>query len=227
MENYSKTIKNVFITSLFALTLVLSFTFLFPTGMANAQETQAPLEKSELLEKKVDPKKVDSLLNKMKNGSKLDSDIYLEVNGESGLPLASSENTHFRKDFPDGSFIESNIEDITEDNLISPTAIEQIGGGNEYRTLRVSHTAPWGFQAFTVKILFPLGGYAQISQAYDWYYIGLVNSVDYRGIYRKNETASQDAVAIQRLQIGLKGISFVSKFDFRIRDGRYWTVYKS
>jgi len=223
-----KKINNHLLKFSFLTIIALSFLILSPLA-ANAQEdvkTLDPLNKTELLKNKVDAKKVDALLKKMNKGVKLDSDKYLEQE----LPLATSENQHFRKDFPDGSFVESVIEDITEEvdtNLISPAAIGTIGKQGLFRTLRVSHLAPWGNQAFTVKIHLPLTGYAEITRAYDWYYIGLVSGVDYRGIYRAKETATNDAVAIQRLQIGMKGISFISKFDFRVRGGTYWTVYKS
>lgn len=201
---------------------------LIPNAEENIKESPS-LNKTELLKNKVEPTKVDTLLKKMKNGEKLDSDLYLEKVSE--LPLASSEKSYYRKDFPDGSFIESEIEDITEEeknNMIQPLGIEQIGGLSEYKTLRVSKTAPWGKQAFTVKVYIPLIGYGRIIQAYDWYYLGAVSGVDYRGIYRANETATQDVVAIQRLVIKAPfNISYIAKFDFRIRDGGYWTVYKS
>lgn len=225
--SFSKKILQV--TFLAIITLI--FINLSPS-VTNAKESIKELptpNKTELLENKVEPSKVDTLLEKMEKGIKLDSDLYLEEVSE--LPLASSENPYYRKDFPDGSFIESEIEDITEEvnkNMIKPLGIEQIGGLSELKYLRVSKTAPWGKQAFTVRVYIPLIGYGKIHQAYDWYYIGTVSGVDYRGIYRANETASQDAVAIQRLIIKAPfNISYIAKFDFRIRNGGYWTVYKS
>lgn len=223
-----KRINNHLLNFSFLTIIALSFLILSPSA-ANAQEdvkTLDPPNKTELLKNKVVPEKVDSLLKKMNEGVKLDSDKYLEQE----LPLATSENQNFRKDFPDGSFVESVIEDITEEvdnNLIRPAAITPIGKPGLFRTLRISHTAPWGNQAFTVKIHLPLTGYAEITRAYDWYYVGLVGAVDYRGIYRAKETAKNDAVAIQRLKINVKDISFIAKFDFRVRGGTYWTVYKS
>lgn len=188
--------------------------------------------------KGVDPKKIDGLKEKMKKGEKLDSDIFMENQAKKvgkEEVMATSENPYIRKDFPDGSFIESSVVDVTEElageqeDSFSIQKVEQVGGTSEYRTLSVKHTSPWGYQAFRVKVYFPLIGYSKILQAYDWYYIGNVKSVDYRGIYRASETASADAVAIQRLQVGLGigSLSGIVKLEFRMRDGRYWSVYAS
>lgn len=236
------------LTKLIALSFVFiwTFTLLFPqtNGVVKAEEITSTPIKSELLEQGISSKKVDKLIRKMEKGQKLDSDIYMEnlikENGNSEIILATEEDPEFRKDFPDGSFIESKIEDITEeenpttnensgseDVMLMASKIEQTGGTQEYRTLKISNTAPWGTMSFRVKVYFPLQGYAKIQQAYDWYYLGAVSGTEYKGIYRASETASQDAVAIYKLQIGLKGLGYLAKLEFRMRDGRMWTTYSS
>lgn len=219
--------------------MVFLATILFFTGLnisspaAKAEETKEVVDVSKLDFTKVKPEKVKGLKQKIKEGKKLDADIYIEKmskKDEQSEAMATSEDPYFRKDFPDGSFIESQVEDVTEEEntgLITPYAVEQIGGTSEYRTIKVSQSAIWGYESFRVKIYFPLGANAKILQAYEWYYIGAVNSVDYRGIYRASETATADAVAIQRLVIGYNGLNYVAKLDFRIRDGRYWSAYSS
>ncbi|MGG1246077.1 hypothetical protein [Bacillus spizizenii] len=184
----------------------------------------------ELVEKGVESEHIHNLAKKLKKGEKLDADKYLESDESKGVEIASQENPNQRIEFGDGSFIENSIEDITEEenkNVFRPLGIEQIGGMNEHRILKISNTAAWGYESFKVEIDFPLIGYAKILRAYDWYYLGAVSSVDYRGIYRASETASRDAVAMQKLQIGISGISYLAKLEFRIKDGRYWTVYKA
>lgn len=191
-----------------------------------------PLSKEQLLEKGVESSKVDGLIEKMDKGEKLDSDIYLEKKPV----LATNENPVVRKDFEDGSFIESKIEDITptENLLTSKTSIgmstntvKQTGGLSTYRTLKVSQYTSWGYLSYVVEIYFPQGGYGKILRAYNWYDIGLVQNVNYKGIYRANETSSNDAVAIYKVRVRVKytPITFLSKLEFRIRDGRYWSVY--
>lgn len=222
------------------LALILSLSFLMPAEAADNGKDKMKgnfLTKEQLLEKGVSPKKVDKLIKKMKNGEKLDSDIYLASLEKDGLELATSENSYFRKDFNDGSFIESGITDITEevssdqinnyDGQFSTSAVEQIGGTQEYRTLKVYYWAPWGYMSYRVKIYFPLIGYGKILQAYEWYYVGAVISENYKGIYRASETATQDAVAIYKVQVGIRGISYLAKLEFRIRDGSFWSVYSS
>lgn len=217
------------------LATVLFFTGLNISASSAKAETPAPVDISQLELESVAPEKVDGLVKKIKEGKKLDADLYIEKMKKSGKEkeiTASSEDPYFRKDFPDGSFIESQIEDVTEEvadeNTVSIfSSVEQIGGTSEYRTLKVSHTAIYGYQSYRVKIYFPQIGNAKILSAYEWYYFGGVTGVDYRGIYRANETATADAVAIQRLNVGYQGVSYVTKLDFRIRDGRYWSAYSS
>ena len=194
------------------------------------------IDMSKLILKGVPSEKVEGLKKKIKEGKKLDSDKYMEKMAKeagkdgSELTLATMEDPYFRKDFPDGSFIENSIVDetaVAEEGTFSALGVTQVGGTSEYRTLRVNHTAAWGYMSYRVKIHFPMGGNGRILQAYDWYYIGAIAGVDYSGIYRANETATADAVAIYRLQVGHSGFHFIAKLDFRIRDGRYWSAYSS
>ncbi|MEW4224037.1 hypothetical protein [Rossellomorea marisflavi] len=187
-------------------------------------------DKEALLENGVEPKKVDALIEKMENGEELEADKYLEEEGnKEEIMLATEENPYFRKDFADGSFIENTIEDITNENQFSTLAIDQIGGTQTNRTLKITTVKVWGKMEFKVKIYFPQGGYGKITQAYGWYYHGLVAGENYKGIYRASETASQDAVAIYKLVINTvnTGVTYLAKTEFRIRDGRYWTVYSN
>ncbi|WEZ10351.1 hypothetical protein P5663_20800 (plasmid) [Priestia flexa] len=236
-------VKKVSFASLLVLTL--SFTslstssFAATNGQEKAKEHPGQLSKKELLDEGVKPAKVDDLVDKMNKGKKLDSDIYVEkiAKEENGATLATSDDPHFRKDFNDGSFIESTIEDVTDEVVVTDPnqsegsfqtlGVTQTGGTQENRTLKVSQTAPWGSESFYVKVYFPLKGNSKILQAYNWYYIGAVSGVDYRGIYRANETASQAAVAMQKLQIGIKGLSYIAKLEFRMKGGSYYSTYSS
>ncbi|MFZ0446523.1 MAG: hypothetical protein WAM95_18225 [Bacillus sp. (in: firmicutes)] len=213
------------------LVFIIALTSLVFPSAAGAEAREKKINeiptKQELLERGVKHEKVDKLLNKMKSGVKLESDIFLE---DSNNILATNENPYFRKEFSDGSFVESTIEDITEeekDNIFSIAAVEQIGGLQENRTLRVSTNQTWGSQSFDVKVYFPLIGYSKINQAYNWQYFGSVYATDYKGIYRASETASADAVAMQKLvvEIPKTGVRYLAKLEFRMRDGRFWSTY--
>lgn len=199
-------------------------------------KTEEVIDMSKINLKGVPSEKVPGLKKKIKEGKKLDSDKYMEKMVEEDgatLAMATVEDPYFRKDFPDGSFIENSIVDETvevekEEGAISTlSSVTQVGGGSEYRTLKVGHTSAWGRMSYRVQIYFPLGGNGKILKSYDWYYIGAVVAEDYKKTYRANETATADAVAIYRLVIGHTGINFIAKLDFRIRDGRYWSAYSS
>ncbi|MGW6255316.1 hypothetical protein ACWF5S_29970 [Peribacillus butanolivorans] len=214
----------------FMLFLVSAIILAIPMGnvKANEPKNSETITKEELLENGVAPEKVDTLLEKIEEGQTVDADLY--VGKEENLVLATEENPNYKKVFPDGSFIESKIEDITDEenqNVISPRKVEQIGGTQENRTLKVSHIAVWGSQSFKVKVYFPQIGYSKINQAYGWEYFGTVSGTDYKGIYRANETATADAVAIQKLNVTVPktGISYLTKLEFRMRDGRFWDTY--
>jgi hypothetical protein len=228
-------VKNVIkVSAIFMLSFVLfvSFSLLSKEAQAAGPEKNKVPSKVELINHGANPSKVDKLVEKIKSGKKLDADKYLEKLGEEAV-LATEEDPYYRKDFPDGSFVENTIEDITEEenaNNISILGITQIGGTQEYRTLKITTNKAWGTMSFKVKIYFPLSGYSKILQAYDWYYLGAVYSENYKGIYRASETATADAVAIYKLQIevaGNTGVRYLAKTEFRIRDGRYWTVYSA
>ncbi|GLC90241.1 hypothetical protein [Lysinibacillus piscis] len=100
------------------------------TNNVQAEELKDIPSKQELIGLGVNPSKVGLLQEKLMNGEQLEADIYLEKHEDE--MFSSSENPHFRKDFSNGSFIETMIEDITEEdlNIITPYSgdIEQIGG---------------------------------------------------------------------------------------------------
>ncbi|MEL6117848.1 hypothetical protein P0Y67_21875, partial [Photobacterium sp. SP02] len=224
-----KNVIKVSVGFMLSFVLFVSFSLFSQEAKAAGPEKIKVPSKVELINQGVDSSKVDKLIKKMESGKKLDADKYLEKLGD-GAVLATEENPHYRKDFADGSFVENTIEDITEkENAknMQLRSITQIGGTQEYRTLKISTTKVWGTMSFKVKIYFPLSGYSKILQAYDWYYLGSVYAENYKGIYRASETATADAVAIYKLQIevaGNTGVRYLVKTEFRIRDGRYWTV---
>lgn len=213
--------------SLLVLALAVIASLVVPNLEVSAKEGEV-LSKSELLEKGVNPKKVDTLHKKIEKGQKLDSERFIENN--ENLILSTNENKHFKKEFADGSFVETKITDITEienasNGGVSTQGIDWIGGQSEYRTLQIQAVFVYGVQEFKVKVYYPLIGYSEILQAYDWYYNGSFKGTDWRGIYRARETISKDAVAIQRLVSDYYGYgAFISKVEFRMRDGRYWLV---
>lgn len=240
--------KKVIPNILLASTLGLSFATTVNANNVYASENtqkeeinQKQFSKKQLIAHGVDSKKAEKLVKKMEDGKKLDVDIYLENLENEKISLATQENTYFRKDFPDGSFIENTIEDITEEvkqeevkqiastKEIQTKSITQIGGTQENRTLKISVTKPWGTMSFKVQIYFPLIGYSKIKKAYDWKFLGQVYGENYKGIYRASETATADAVAIYKLQIQIvsTGVNYLAKTEFRIRDGKYWVEYSA
>lgn len=228
-----KMFKGSFLIFLAAILFFTGINISAPSAKAEGLQPEVSIDMSKVNLKGVPSEKVEGLKKKMKEGKKLDSDKYLEKmlkQEDASLTMATLEDPTFRKDFPDGSFIENSIVDETveeEEGMMSTRGVTQVGGTSEYRTLRVSHTAAWGYMSYRVQIYFPLGANAKILKSYDWYYVGAVSAEDYKNTYRANETATQDAVAIYRLVVGHSGISFIAKLDFRIRDGKYWSAYSS
>ncbi|MBC2312553.1 hypothetical protein [Listeria booriae] len=195
--------------------------FISSPVQASEQDTEKQEITETLLANGVDEEKVDELSEKVLSGERTEADEAIE-SSEGVISVSDSEERRYES-FEDGSFYELSLEEVP---TIAPRlSTSWTSGTQQFRTVKVSHTTVWGTESFFVQINFPLMGYSSITKAYNWYYLGAVRGVDYRGIYRKNETATLAAVAMQKLIIGIKNVNYTAKLEFRMKSGKYYAQY--
>ncbi|EUJ38067.1 hypothetical protein PWEIH_09898 [Listeria weihenstephanensis FSL R9-0317] len=204
----------------FATIIGISGLFISSPAQASEQEERQDIIET-LISNGVDEQKVDELADKVVSGEVSEADEAIE--SSDGEISASDTEGRIYEEFEDGSFYELSLEEVPTIAPRLSTTWES--GTQQFRTIKVSHTTVWGTSRFYVQINFPLMGYSSITKAYNWYYLGAVTGVDYRGIYRKNETGSLAAVAMQKLSIGISGLSYLAKLEFRMKSGKYSAVY--
>ncbi|MBC6316964.1 hypothetical protein [Listeria grandensis] len=190
---------------------------------ASEQENEKQEITETLISNGVEEQKVEDLTEKVLSGEGTEADEAIESNN--GEISVSDSEQRIYEEFEDGSFYELSLEEVP--TIVPRASTTWESGTQQFRTIKVSHTTVWGTERFYVQVNFPLMGYSSITKAYNWYYLGAVKGGDYRGIYRKNETASLAAVAMQKLVVGIQGINYLAKLEFRMKGGKYSATYSS